>query len=341
MTAKNFSRRSFVKSSAFGAGVFALGGPTLHDAPVASSKLPREAWIASVSTEGFRTPTHKEMLKLVLSNVEIVVKHNPDIICFPETFVFSGVNEKMNLNDKVEFSQEVLSSFADLARENSCYIICPVITSERNKKYNAAVMLGREGNVMGEYRKMHPTENEMADGISPGPPDPLVFKTDFGNVGIQICFDIQWNDGWEHLAKKGAEIVFWPSAFGGGNLINTKAWSNKYAVVSSTLKGNSKICDVSGVELASTGSWQPNWVCSAMNLEKAVIHTWPYVRRFPEIQKKYGRRIRIVNFDEEEYSIIESLSPDVFIKDILKEFNIKTHAEHIASATQRQLEARE
>jgi len=64
------------------------------------------------------------------------------------------------------------------------------------------------------------------------------------------------------------------------------------------------------------------------------------VSRFPEIQKKYGRKIKIMTFHEEEWSVIESLSPEVAVSDILKEFDLKTYDEHIGSAEKAQKESR-
>ena len=92
---------------------------------------------------------------------------------------------------------------------------------------------------MGEYRKMHPTIGEMERGISPGTLEPPVFHTDFGAVGAQICYDIEWDDGWQWLRKAGAEIVLWSSAFGGGQALNAIAQLNKYCIVSSTRKSTS------------------------------------------------------------------------------------------------------
>ena len=60
-------------------------------------------------------------------------------------------------------------------------------------------------------------------------------------------------------------------------------------------------------------------------MEKAFLHTWPFVNRFDEIRKKYGRKVRITTFHEEEWSIIESLSPEIMVTDILKEFDLKTY----------------
>jgi len=64
----------------------------------------------------------------------------------------------------------------------------------------------------------------MNNGVTPGALKPPVFRTDFGVVGAQICFDMEWHDGWQNLRKGGAEIVFWPSAFAGGTAVNAKAW---------------------------------------------------------------------------------------------------------------------
>jgi hypothetical protein len=75
-------------------------------------------------------------------------------------------------------------------------------------------------------------------------------------------------------------------------------------------------------------------------MEKAFLATWPYVDHFKDIQNKYGRKIRITNFHEEEWSIIESLSVDVSVSDILKEFNLKTWEEHMSSAEMLQKKTR-
>ena len=134
---------------------------------------------------------------------------------------------------------------------------------------------------------MHPTVGEIEGQIMPGSAKPPVFKTDIGVLGAQICFDIEWYDGWRRLREAGAELVFWPSAFAGGMMVNTHAWQNKYCVVSSTRKGTTKICDIDGRTIACTGQYD-KWVCAPVNLEKALLHSWPFCRRFGEIRAKYG-----------------------------------------------------
>ena len=54
-------------------------------------------------------------------------------------------------------------------------------------------------------------EPTLEDGITPGRDTP-VFDCDFGRLGVQICWDIQFADGWDALGRAGAEIVAWPTA---------------------------------------------------------------------------------------------------------------------------------
>lgn len=61
---------------------------------------------------------------------------------------------------------------------------------------------------------------------------------------------------------------------------------------------------------------------------------------FPEIEKKYGRKVKLTIYHEEQWGIIESLSSDVSVKDILKEFDIRTMIDHIHSGEIAQNKAR-
>lgn len=95
----------------------------------------------------------------------------------------------------------------------------------------------------------------MVKHVMPGKELP-VFDTDFGRIGIQICFDIGWRDGWKELADKGAQLVIWTSAYDGGNLLHTYAAHNMYYVVSSVRTDHahtsqvSRCAKIEGKELA-------------------------------------------------------------------------------------------
>jgi beta-ureidopropionase len=336
MQTNHISRRNFLQKTALTTGMasivpLGIAGDLSAAEPI-ENKSPREVWIAGVSQMGMRAQTPELMTKKIFETLKEVVAYQPDFICLPEAFPFTYVEKKLTLAEKVEISEKVLEQFAEFSKQNNCYTICPVYTSTAGKIYNSAVVLNRKGNRIGVYNKIHETIGEIEKGVYNGALFQPVIPTDFGNIGIQICFDINWDDGWKMLRQQNAEIIFWPSAYAGGKTVNTKAWQHKCIVASSTNKNTSKLCDISGETITQTGIWNQNLYCGAVNMEKVFLSAWPYVSRFKDIRNKYGRKVRITIFHEEEWTIIESLSPDVFVKDILKEFDLKTHEEDIRSA---------
>ncbi|WP_439482787.1 carbon-nitrogen hydrolase family protein [Cyclobacterium plantarum] len=344
MDKKPNHRRKFLKTAALTAGVSSMGILPARSQPFqgseASNKLPREVWVAGISQTDIKVETAEDMFDRIFALMDKVLVNQPDIICLPEVFHTSNVAKKYTLSEKLALSKKVMPRMAAFAKANRCYLVVAVNTEENGNIFNSAVLLDRNGSRVGEYRKIHLTENEINNGLTPGPLDPPVFQTDFGKVGIQICFDVMWDDGWKKLKDKGAEIVFWPSAYGGGQSLKAKALQHRYVLATSTRKGSSKLWDIEGSELAQTGFWEKNWYCAPVNLEKAFLHTWPFVQHFNEIKEKYGRKIRITNFHEEEWSVIESLSPEILIAYILKEFNLKTYDQHRHDSEMAQIKAR-
>ncbi|MEN8192128.1 MAG: carbon-nitrogen hydrolase family protein [Bacteroidota bacterium] len=339
---KNESRRNFIRKSALGVGAVTIAANSTlsgsDDSDKKESKhLPREVWIATISQHEIFTDTTDEMVAEMLKLMEEIAPLNPDIIVLPEVFPYSNIPKRPPLAESAENKiGPIIKPFANFAKKNNCYVICSTYTEDKGKYYNSAVLLDRQGEYVGEYHKMFPTEGEMKRGISPGESEPPVFETDFGKIGMQICFDNEWIEGWHKLHKAGAEVVFWPSAFSGGTKLNSFAKLFNYHLVSSSRKDEAKIIDITGEDVASTGRWEPNWICAPINLEKVVIPTWPYYVNFKEMEAKYGRNIKITSLHDEEISIVESLSADLKVVDVLKDYNIKTRKEYLLNAEKMQ-----
>lgn len=334
------SRRNFFRNASLGAAGIGMTSFSNADASTGLQKTnnAREVWIASLTQHQIGGETFRDAIAAAVKQMENAVPYSPDIYCLPEVFHVIGLKEGPTPLDIIaeNGSGNIIAPFQAFAKKHQCYIICPIYTVDQGKYYNAAVVIDRKGQRIGEYRKARLTVDEMEYGLTPGPIEPPIFELDMGVVGIQICYDIEWQDGWKRLKEKGAELVFWPSAFGAGKKINTKAWENQYCVVASTRKGTTKICDITGEELAISGIWNPWGVCAPVNLEKVYLHSWPYSLKFPEIVKKYGRKVKCYSLHEEEISVIESLSPDLKVADILKEFNLLTYQEHLKIAQDQQ-----
>ena len=90
--------------------------------------------------------------------------------------------------------------------------------AERQKIYNTSLFFNRQGEIIGKYRKTH-LMNAMSyresDSVSPGN-SIAVFDTDFGRVGLMVCYDLRFPELARTMVSAGAEIIFVPSAFPSG-----------------------------------------------------------------------------------------------------------------------------
>jgi hypothetical protein len=329
------NRRKFLKNATLGMGAGMLGAATGNtgqsDADTSKEhigRLPREVWIASVSHQHTNANGIMDAVSQFIGFMEEIAPLRPDIICLPETFPYrrSGVLGKPLAELAEEPLGPITRQFADFARKNHCYVICPLYIRDGDKFYNAAVLFDRQGNIAGQYRKIHLTEGELKRGLSPGPAVPPIFDTDFGRIGIQICFDINWLETWLQLKDSGAEIVFWPSAYSGGKTIGALAWLFKYCVVNSPGKNIARICDITGEVLATSNEYN-RWACAPVNLEKTFAPAYPYLAtKAAAIHARYGDKVRINKaFTEAELFVIESRSPEIKVEDILREFEIPSY----------------
>lgn len=336
MKTHEISRRDFIQKTALTTGMASFIPSSLSANPpefgTNEVRPPREVWIAGVSQMGIKAETPELMVGKVEEVLKQAVKYQPDFVCLPEFFPFANVEQNLTFAEKAAVSEKVLKKFSEFSKTLNCYTICPVFTSSEGRIYNTAVVFDRKGNRIGDYKKIHETTGYIQDGIVCGALQQPVIPTEFGPIGIQICYDINWEDGWKMLRDQGAKIIFWPSAFDGGKQLNMKALQNKCIVASSTNKNNSKVCDIDGETVATTGIWNPNFYCGKVNMEKVFLPTFMYLKECGDIEKKYGRKVKITIFHEEEWTIIESLSPDVYITDIVKEFNLQPHSEGLREA---------
>ncbi len=309
---------------------------------VKGNRLPREIWVAAISLKGlWPEQTIAKRISDMLERMESVYPLEPDVICLPETFQISWVNEIKTLEEIAEDESTpgpVTSLVAEAARQHNCYIICPVVTKKDGHFYNSSLLINRQGKIDGVYHKIHPTDTETipdtyykGGGTTPGVLRPPVFKTDFGTIGMQICMDASWFANWQSLREDGAEIVFFPSQGPFGDTLSHHAWMNQYYIVSATGE-DARIIDMTGDVIASDGEFA-RWVCAPVNLEKVFLEVWPQVKKFGDIRKKYGKKVVIKIYHPENWATLESLDPDLKIHDVLKEFELPTLEEQIREAT--------
>jgi predicted amidohydrolase len=149
-------------------------------------------------------------LKFMADVLDCAGRERPDVILLTEAFLNRGVQGKPH-----EVAQPIpgpaTEVLAGKARQYKSYIIVGLLESDGGRTYNTAVLIDREGRLAGKYRKTHLPLAEVEDGITPGSDYP-VFDTDFGRIGILICWDFVFPETARILRLKGAEILFLPIA---------------------------------------------------------------------------------------------------------------------------------
>jgi len=119
------------------------------------------------------------------------ILEQPDIVLLPECFALAGLSPEGHLEHAEPIPGPSAEMCARYAREGNAYVICPIYEREGEHVYNTAVVLGRDGEPVGKYRKLHPTIPELDSGVTPGR-EMGVLDLDFGKIGLMICFDLYY-----------------------------------------------------------------------------------------------------------------------------------------------------
>ena len=139
----------------------------------------------------------------------------PDVVLFSETL--PGRSTRLSLAEK---AQTIPGPFTNILSERAkkyhCYAIASLHERDGDLFYNTAVLIDREGRITGKYRKVHLAMAESDAGLTPGNDYP-VFETDFGRIGILICWDNWFEEAARILRLKGAEVLFFPLAGDGSD----------------------------------------------------------------------------------------------------------------------------
>jgi len=234
-----------------------------------------------------------------------------------------------------------VTAVAEKARQLGAYATAPVPLRRDGRVYNCVVLLDRRGDVVGVYDKAFPVmmkDGSLEYGITPGREFP-VFDLDFGRVGIQICWDLAFEEGWQALADQDAELVIFSTNPAVPAAIRGRAWRHGYYIASSTTHPPGVIVSPTGRVLATTTE-DKQVLVERIDLDYRVLHSnclweWPESRR-----KEYAGRVDVVwDVDGHEY-LVTSHDPDLPVRRFLEVEGLLTGRQRNGRNIQLQLEAR-
>lgn len=165
------------------------------------------------------TGDKESMIQLHERYVEEAAAKGAQIMCFQELFYgpyFCQVQEAEYYEYAESIPGPITERFSALAARHNMVLVLPMYEKEQEGLlYNTAAVIDADGTYLGKFRKTHiPQVKGFWEKFyfRPGDMGYPVFDTAVGRVGVYICYDRHFPEGWRALGLNGAEIVFNPSA---------------------------------------------------------------------------------------------------------------------------------
>ncbi len=232
---------------------------------------PRLVKVASINLRPRETGSAAESVSRFIEAVDATMPEDVDVIVLPEGITAVGTGKKY-----IEVAEPVpgptTKRLGALARRHSAYLAAGLYEKEGPVLYNTAVLIDRSGELIGKYRKVYIPREETEAGITPGSHYP-VFSTDFGRIGMMICWDIQYADPARALTLAGAEMLIVPIWGGSDILARARAIENRVFVVSSGYDHPTRIIDPDG-EVLSVAAKDGAAAIATIDLNKRYLDEW-------------------------------------------------------------------
>ena len=206
--------------------------------------------IGSVGLRPRDTGSKEGSVNAFLKALDQVATGKPDIVCLGEGITVVG-NGQSYVSLAEPIPGPTTGRLGEKARQHNMYIVAGLYEREGAALYNTAVLVDRQGQVAGKYRKVYLPREEIEGGLTPGMAYP-VFDTDFGKIGMMICWDLQYVEPARALATQGAEMILMPIWGGNYALMKARAIENHVFLVSAGYDVETAVIDPNGAALHAT-----------------------------------------------------------------------------------------
>jgi predicted amidohydrolase len=255
-----------------------------------------------------------------------------DLVVLPETLLarpgVGPAQQSVTLD-------EVRARIAHCAQQNGCYLVVPMILAEGAtpvRYSNAAVLVDRAGGVAGIYRKVHAVAPQGSDiiegGTTPGRDFP-VFQCDFGRLGIQICFDMVYPDGWDALARRGAEIIALPSASPETAHPMMHALRHACYIVSACPRDHAAVYNPLGV-IEADATTEGAVLVHEIDLSFALVHWDERLEEGEALKRRFGDKVGYRYYRAEDGGIFWSNDPAMPIGQMIASLGLQNQEAEMA-----------
>jgi predicted amidohydrolase len=190
--------------------------PAAASAPPAKLKVPRTVKVAAIQCSS-GLGTVKANRKKLTALVKKAARAGARIVVLPETAITGYLSQDLRTNwhlkgwpiekvfkgkDPASFAETVpgpsTRHFADLARRLGIYLTVPLLEVVKPapdkggapRYFNTVCLVSPKGKMVAHYRKLTPWPHPEKSWATPGDRGVQVYDTEYGRVGLAICFDI-------------------------------------------------------------------------------------------------------------------------------------------------------
>src|SRR5688572_9523938 len=232
---------------------------------------PRKVKVASINHRPRKTKSPQMNLEQFAKFIDEAGAAKADIICLPEGTTVCGTGlSYFQVSEPIP--GPTTEFLGQCAARNKAWVVAGIYEREGKSVYNTSVLISRDGKLAGKYRKVCLPREEIDAGITPGHDYP-VFDTDFGRIGMMICWDISYPEVARELSARGAEMIFMPIWGGNETLARARAIENQVYLVASGYDFRTAIYDKAGEAVARAGD-QSGVIYREIDLNERIMWPW-------------------------------------------------------------------
>jgi beta-ureidopropionase len=186
---------------------------------MSASHEPENEVVRAALVQSKWTGDKDSMIEANVTLARLAADQGAQVLCFQELFYgpyFCQVQDPQYFAYTEYIPGPTTELMQQLAKETHMVLVVPIYEVEQEGVfYNTAVVIDADGTYLGKYRKHHiPQVQGFWEKyyFRPGNLGYPVFQTAVGPIGVYICYDRHFPEGWRALGLSGARIVFNPSA---------------------------------------------------------------------------------------------------------------------------------
>jgi predicted amidohydrolase len=257
--------------------------------------------------------------------VERAARMGADLVAFPEIYPQLAVADSFHHAEPADGG--TLDRVRELAQTHRLLIVWPRLEYDPGRGLrNTSILVGRDGEVIGRYDKMFPTVGELEKGVVPGTEAPC-FETDIGRVGLLICFDLNFREVHDSLAKGRPDVVVFSSMYRGGLQAQALAYELGAFVVTSIATELGLIVDRCGRVIKE--STYESLAVAPINTNSIAVHMDFNWNKMDQMLAKHPRELAFDYHTREAFVVIESTT-ERDIDEVVKEFDLETAPAYFA-----------